>query len=88
MVLDFSGSVNSSSSNQVPLNSEQANSDLKLKVDTKGQFSLNISDGDDLLITTKNQTFLMMSHYQEIGFRVKSRKFFGLGERVSSYFLK
>jgi hypothetical protein len=37
MVLDFSGSVNSSSSNnQVPLNSEQANSDLKLKVDTKG----------------------------------------------------
>jgi hypothetical protein len=36
MVLDFSGSVNSPTSNQVPANSEEAISDLKLKVDTKG----------------------------------------------------
>jgi hypothetical protein len=37
MVLDFSGSVNTStSSNQELVNSEEAISDLKLKVDTKG----------------------------------------------------
>jgi hypothetical protein len=33
-------------------------------------------------------TFLMMSNFQEIGFRVQSTRFMGLGERVSDFMLK
>jgi hypothetical protein len=32
-----------------------------------------------------NQSFIMMNYFMELGFRVQSTRFFGLGERVGDY---
>lgn len=32
-------------------------------------------------MSSVNQTFIMMNHFQEIGFRIPSTRFMGLGER-------
>lgn len=60
-----------------------------MTVDTGKQFSLSLFDQKELLLTTVNQSFIMMQHYKEIGFRVpKTTRFMGLGERNAPLFLK
>jgi hypothetical protein len=39
-------------------------------------------------MSTRNQTFLMMKHYKNIGFTVKAKRFMGLGERYSNLILE
>lgn len=64
-----------------------------MTVDTGKQFSLNMfykfgTQGQTLLLTSTNQSFIMMQHYKEIGFRVPSAlRFMGLGERNAPFFL-
>jgi alpha-glucosidase (family GH31 glycosyl hydrolase) len=58
-------------------------------VNTGKQFNMNILDGKEILMSTVNQSFIMMQHYKEVGFRIpKTTRFMGLGERNGPLFLK
>jgi Glycosyl hydrolases family 31 len=49
---------------------------------------MTIADSENLM-TTQNQSFIMMQHYKEVGFRmIKTSKFIGLGERNGPLLLK
>jgi hypothetical protein len=67
-----------------------AQTTLNLTVDVGSQFNLKVTDtvSGDLLLSTLNQSFIMMTHFQELGFRVKATRFFGLGERNGNFLLK
>ena len=52
------------------------------------QYKRSEKASGNVLLTTKNQKFIMMSHYQEIAFRVRATRFFGLGERNGDFLLK
>ncbi len=59
-------------------------------MDVSTQFNLNITEktSGSVLLTTTNQSFIMMKHFQELGFRVKATRFFGLGERNGNFLLR
>ena len=61
-----------------------------MEVVTDGEFNINLvkTSTKQVLLSTTNQTIIMMKLYQEIGFKVPATKFFGMGERVGDYMLK
>jgi len=54
------------------------------------QFNMNVTEkaSGNVILSTKNQKFIMMNNYLEIGFRVRATRFFGLGERIGDFLLK
>ena len=55
----------------------------------QGEFSFNISETihNQVVLSSAKQSFIMMDHYSEIGFKVSADKFFGMGERVGNFLL-
>ena len=66
-----------------------ASEKIRMEVSTKGQFALNFIEtaSNKVLLSTAEQSFIMMNHYMEIGFKVKADKLFGMGERVGEFLL-
>jgi hypothetical protein len=60
-----------------------------MRVDIGSQFNIEVFDQESNLtiMSTVNQTILMMKHYKQIGFTVKAQKIMGLGERDASLLL-
>lgn len=52
-------------------------------------FNLNAEGKQEDFLTTKDQEFIMMTHYQQLTFEVKSQRLMGWGDRNSeSLFMK
>ena len=74
-----------------PANETEPYQDPQLKLDVDlCQFNMNVTEkaSGNVILSTKDQRFIMMKQYLEIGFRVRATRFFGLGERNGDFFLK